>query len=170
MQESVSLGTGAVAPAAEQIPAVPSARPGCGEAADSEAAGSWAARRWPAAGWAAGGVGAVIVVAAGAAAGLWFVPFLLGLAGGVAARRARLRAVLPAVAGAAVVGWAVPLAWQAAGGEPVGATAAAVGALAGLPPSAALILGITLLVPAIQAATGVWLARAVARARPRPGA
>jgi hypothetical protein len=157
MKELLSPGTGSGAPVAVErastAPRAPSAR---------------RPRARERLAWAAGGVVAVILISAGAAAGLWFVPFLAGLAAGVAARRARLRAVLPAVVGAAVAGWAVPLAWQAAGGEPVGATASAVGALAGLPPSAALVLGVTLLIAAIQAVTGLWLARAVAR--PRMGA
>jgi hypothetical protein len=113
----------------------------------------------------AAGLAAMIVIAAGTAAGLWFVPFVVGLAAGVAARHRRLRVVLPATAAAAGGGWAVPLAWQAWRGEPVGATARTVGALAGLPASAALVVGVTLLVAVIQAVTGMWLARAVGRRR-----
>jgi hypothetical protein len=112
----------------------------------------------------AGYPGAVIVIAAGAVAGFWFLPFIVGLAIGLMARHGRLRVVLPASAAVAVAGWAVPLGWQAAGrGEPVGATARTVAALAGLPASAALVVGATLLVAAIQAITGVWLARAIGR-------
>lgn len=112
---------------------------------------------------------AVIVIAAGTAAGLWYLPFAAGLAAGLTARRRRLRVVLLASVGIAVAGWAVPLAWRAWHGEPVGATARAVAALAGLPASAALVVGVTLLVAAVQAITGVWLARAIG-GRGRPAA
>lgn len=110
-------------------------------------------------------LGAVIVIAAGAAAGFWFLPFAAGLALGLLARYGRLRAALPVSAAVAAAGWAAPLAWQAGGGEPVGATARSVAALAGLPASAALVVGITVLVAVVQAITGAWLARAIARPR-----
>jgi hypothetical protein len=111
-----------------------------------------------------GGVLAVLAVAAGALAGLWFFPFIAGLAAALAGRRRWRRAALPSVA-IAVAGWAVPLVWRAARGEPVGAVARAVAALAGLPTSAALILAATLLIAALQALTAVWLVCAVG---PRP--
>jgi hypothetical protein len=107
-------------------------------------------------------LGAVTVIAAGASAGFWFLPFVAGLGFGLLARYRRLRAVLPVSAAVAVAGWAAPLAWQAGRGEPVAATARSVAALAGLPASAALVVGITLLVAAVQAITGVWLARTIA--------
>jgi hypothetical protein len=113
----------------------------------------------------AGCLGAVIVIAVGAAAGFWFLPFIAGLAFGLIARYGRLRVVLAASAAIAVAGWVAPLAWQAGRGEPVGATARTVAALAGLPASAALVVGVTLLVAAIQAIIGAWLAHAVARLR-----
>ncbi len=108
-----------------------------------------------------GALAVVIVIAAGTAAGLWFLPFIAGLAAGLTLRYRPWRVVLPVTVAVAVAGWALPLAWQAGRGEPVGATARAVAALAGLPAYAALVVGVTLLVAAIQAVTGVWLARAV---------
>jgi hypothetical protein len=139
--------------------------PGAGSLAPvtSGGASSVARGRRMAAASIAGCLAAVIVIAAGAAAGFWFIPFIAGLAIGLIARYGRLRVVLPASAAVAVAGWAVPLAWRAGSGEPVGATARTVAALAGLPASAALIVGVTLLVAAIQAITGVWLARAIGR-------
>jgi hypothetical protein len=110
---------------------------------------------------------ATVVIAICAEAGLWFVPFVAGLAVGTVARNWRLRAVLPATVAAAAIGWVLPLAWMTLRGEPVGATARAVGALAGLSPSATLVVGVTLLVAAAQASTGLWLARAVRRALTR---
>lgn len=153
MRELLSPGRGSAAPVASgDASAVP---PG----------------RRPAAASMAGGLAVVIVIAAGTAAGLWFLPFIVGLAAGLLARRRRLRSVLLTTAAVAVAGWAVPLAWQAGRGEPVGATARAVAALAGLPASAGLVVGVTVLVAAIQALTGVWLARAIGRPGwPDPGA
>ncbi len=102
---------------------------------------------------------AVTVITAGAVAGCWFVPFIAGFAFGLVAR-CRLRFVLPATAAVAMAGWAIPLAWQAWHGVPVVATAWVVAGLAGLPASAALILGATLATAALQAVTGLWLGRA----------
>ncbi|MGH3217137.1 MAG: hypothetical protein ACRDPY_00150 [Streptosporangiaceae bacterium] len=103
----------------------------------------------------------MIIIAVGAFAGWWFLPFAAGLVIGLAGRRCSLRSVLAITMAVAVTGWAIPLAWQAAHGEPVVATARAVAAMAGLPASAWLTLGATLLVSAVQALTGVWLSRAV---------
>lgn len=115
-----------------------------------------------------GGLAALIVVAAGAAVGFWFAPFGVGVASGLVFRRLRLRKVLPVTAAASGLGWAVPLAWLAARGEPVGATARTVAALAGLPASGALVIGVTLLIAALQAIAGLWLARALAPWVKRP--
>ena len=91
--------------------------------------------------------------------GLWFAPFALAVAIGVFARRSR-GAVLTVTAGA-VAGWAVALWIMALNGLPVGATARTIAALAGLPPYAAVAVAVTLLLAALQALTGTWLARAV---------
>jgi hypothetical protein len=101
---------------------------------------------------------AVAVITAGAIAGYWFAPFIIGLTFGLTARY-RLRFVLLVTVAVAMAGWAIPLAWQAWHGVPIVATAWAVAGFAGLPASAALILGGTLLTAALQAFTGLWLGR-----------
>jgi hypothetical protein len=95
----------------------------------------------------------------GAYLGLWFVPFVLGVATGVFAPRSR-GAVLNVTAGA-VAGWAIALWIMALNSLPVGATARSIAALAGLPPYAAVAVTVTLLLAALQALAGSWLARAV---------
>jgi len=115
--------------------------------------------------WLLAAAAATACVAAGAAAGLWFLPFVAGLAAGIASRYAGLRASLAAAGVAAVAGWAIPLWWLALRGAPVGATARTVAALAGLPPYAGAAVAATLLAAALQAAAGLWLARALT---PRP--
>jgi hypothetical protein len=95
---------------------------------------------------------------AGARLGLWFVPFAAGVLETVV--RPRPGRVLTAAAGA-VAGWALALWIMALSSLPVGATARAIAALAGLPPYAAVTVAVTLLVAALQALTGAWLGRAV---------
>ena len=100
------------------------------------------------------------VVAATAAAGLWFVPFVAGVAAGLLSlRRPR---VVPAATLGAVAGWALPLWILALRGLPTGATARAIAALAGIPPYAAVAVVVTLLLAALQTLAGAWLARALA--------
>jgi len=101
-----------------------------------------------------------VVVAAGAYAGAWFVPFVAGLAAGVASKRLGFPSV-PAAALAAVAGWAVPLWVMALRGLPAGATARTIAGLAGLPPHAAVTVVVTLLLAALQVFAGAWLARAL---------
>jgi hypothetical protein len=106
---------------------------------------------------------AVFVVAAAACgllawAGAWFVPFLVGVAAGALSARGQRGVVLPAVAGA-VVGWAFPIWALALSGEPVGATARSIAALAGIPPYAGVAVTAVLLLAALQALCGAWLAR-----------
>jgi hypothetical protein len=104
------------------------------------------------------------VVATTAAAGLWFVPFVAGVAAGLLSlRRPR---VIPAAALGAVAGWALPLWILALRGLPAGATARAIAALAGIPPYAAVAVVVTLLLAALQTLAGAWLARALV---PRSG-
>jgi hypothetical protein len=102
---------------------------------------------------------AAIAVALTAQAGLWFVPFVLGLAAGVAGSKTgwRKSRTLLAVVVAAAAGWGAPLWWSALSGQPVGATARVIAALAGLPPHAVTGVAATLLVAVIQAAVGLWL-------------
>jgi hypothetical protein len=101
-----------------------------------------------------------VVVAVTAQAGLWFVPFILGVAAGAVSMRRR-RVVLPVVAGA-IAGWTLPLWTLALRGYPAGATARAIAAFAGLPPHAFATVVVTLLLAALQVWAGAWLVRALA--------
>lgn len=94
--------------------------------------------------------------------GIWFVPFIMGVLIGAAARRAewRLRWAVPSVLVMAAAGWGIPLLWQVVHGQPAGATARVIAALAGLPPHAAVGVIVTLLLACLQAAIGLWLGRA----------
>jgi hypothetical protein len=100
------------------------------------------------------------ITAQAAALGIWFMPFLVGMAAGAFAARGLRKLVWPATAGA-VAGWAILLWAQALLGLPIGATARAIAALAGLPPYSAVAIAVTLLLAALQALTGAWLARAI---------
>ena len=105
-----------------------------------------------------------LVIAAGAEIGWWFVPFLAGLAVGLllARRGWRLRYTVPAVLAMALIGWGVPLYWPAVvQGQPAGATARVIAALAGVPPYAFAGVLVTLLVAVLQAVAGLWLGRAL---------
>jgi hypothetical protein len=105
-----------------------------------------------------------LVIAGAAELGLWFVPFLAGLAVGLllARRGWRLRHTLPAVLVMALLGWGVPLYWPAVvQGQPTGATARVIAALAGVPPHAVFGAVFTLLVGVLQAVVGLWLGRAL---------
>ncbi|HUJ04668.1 MAG TPA: hypothetical protein VLX31_01020 [Streptosporangiaceae bacterium] len=121
----------------------------------------------PAWAWVLGAVAGTGLVAAGAAGGLWFMPMVVGLAAGVAVRWGgwRLRVSTPVVAAMAAAGWGLALWIPALSGLPVGATARTIAALAGLPPYAAVAVGVTLAVSALQGLAGLWLGRALA---PRP--
>jgi len=94
----------------------------------------------------------------GAAYGLWFLPFVAGIAAGAGPWRARraLGSVLLAVC----AGWGAALWWPALSAAPVGATARVVAALAGLPPYSAVGVVAALLVGVLQALAAFWLARA----------
>jgi hypothetical protein len=101
----------------------------------------------------------------GALAGLWYLPFLAGLAAGLAARfgRLRLRVTLPAVVIVAAAGWGAALAWLALRDKlPEQSVARTIAALGGLPAHAAAGIAVTLLVAVIQAVAGLWLGRALA--------
>ena len=103
------------------------------------------------------------IIAVGALAGLWFLPFLAGLATGLAAGpgRWRLRVTLPATVVVAAAGWGAALWWQVLHDMPSGAVAVVIAALAGLPPHAWAAIVVTLLVAVIQAIVGLWLGRAL---------
>jgi hypothetical protein len=117
--------------------------------------------------WLLGCLAAAALIAAGALVGWWFLPFLAGLAGGVASRygRWRLRVALPAAVLVAAAGWGAALWWLTRRGLPEGAVARVIAALAGLPAQAGVAIAVTLVVAAIQAAAGLWLGRALAPRR-----
>jgi hypothetical protein len=127
---------------------------------------TWRARRrGPVLLWLLACLAGTVIVAAGALAGWWFLPFLAGLGTGLAARygRLRLRAALPAAVAVAAAGWGAALAWLVLrDGLPEMAVARSIAALAGLPASAAVAIAVTLLVAAVQAVAGLWLGRALA--------
>jgi hypothetical protein len=121
------------------------------------------AGRWTHQGWRLrleDSVVAVVGCALGAYVGFWFAPFVIGVGVGVLSARRVRWSVTPAVAGA-VAGWAIMLWILALRGQPVGATARAIAALAGLPPYAGVAVAATLLLAALQVWVGAWLARAV---------
>jgi hypothetical protein len=126
--------------------------------------------RGTAAAWLGAAVVATAAVAAAAAAGLWFMPFVVGLLTGIVMRWGgwRLRVTGPATVLMSAVGWALALWVAALRGVPVGATARVIAVLSGLPAVAALTVAITLAVSGALSLAGLWLGRAVA-ARPRDG-
>ncbi len=95
----------------------------------------------------------------GAALGLWFLPFVAGLAAGIGPWR--VRSALGLVVLAVAVGWGAALWWPSLSGAPAGATARVIAALAGLPPYAAVGVAATLLIGLLQALVALWLARAI---------
>src|SRR6516162_11249715 len=122
-------------------------------------------RRGPVSAWVLGCLAGVVIVAAGALAGWWFLPFLAGLAAGLAVRfgRLRLRTALAATVAVVATGWGAALAWLSLrDGLPEVAVGRSIAALAGLPASAAAAIAVTLLVAVVQAAAGLWLGRALA--------
>jgi hypothetical protein len=119
-------------------------------------------------GWAAAFVVLTAIVAATAWAGAWFMPFIAGVAAGVASLRWRRMVVLAVFA--SVAGWAIPLWVLALRGLPAGATARAIASLAGLPPYAGVTIVATLLLAALQSLAGAWLTRALLPRRQVNGA
>jgi hypothetical protein len=102
---------------------------------------------------------AAIVAAVTAWAGLWFMPFIIGLAASLLTLRGQ-RVVLDAVAGV-LAGWAIVLWILALRGYPVGATARAIAAFAALPQYAFVTVAATLLIAFLLAVVGAWLGRAL---------
>jgi hypothetical protein len=119
-------------------------------------------------GWMLAAGAATIVIAGAAAAGIWYVPFIIGVVAGVTTRWGgwRLRVTVPAVTIMSTGGWGLALLLDALRGLPVGATARTIAMVAGLPAGAAATVTITLAVSAAQGLAGLWLGRALA---PRPG-
>lgn len=95
----------------------------------------------------------------GAWLGLWWLPFVAGVAIGLV--RWRVRSALCWVTLAVLSGWGVTLWIPALIGAPAGATARVVAALAGLPPYAFVAIAATLLVGVLQAVVALWLTRAL---------
>ncbi len=124
-------------------------------------------RRGPASAWLLAVLGGTALIGGSTVVGWWFVPFVAGLAAGLANRVAgwHTRTALVAVAAMAVAGWGIPLWWHVLDGQAYGATAAHIAVTNGLPRSAAAGVALTLLVAAVQAVVGYWLGRAVT---PRP--
>jgi hypothetical protein len=107
-------------------------------------------------------VGGAALTWAGALAGIWFGPLLVGVLAGACFpwTRAGVTAPLGAACAAAIGGWSVPLVVRAGQGQPVAATAREVAALAGLPAYAALVISLSLVVAVLQASAGFWVGRA----------
>lgn len=105
-----------------------------------------------------------VAIWAGATRGVWFMPFIIGALIGLSAPKAAVSAkmALAAACLAGLTGWVLPLLWLLLHGEPVGATARVVAALAGLPPYAAVVVVATVLIAVLQAAVGTWLGWSVA--------
>ena len=113
--------------------------------------------------WIAAGLVSAGLIGLAALAGLWFVPLIVGLIGGVAARwgQWRLRVMVPAVAVVSAAGWGAVLVGQAVAGLPVGATARVIAAIGGLPAFAAVGVAVTLGVAVLLGLVGLWLGRAL---------
>ena len=113
--------------------------------------------------WVFGGLAATAMIAAGAIAGLWFVPLVIGFIAGICARWGgwRLRAMTWAVLAICAGGWGASLAALAVRGLPVGATARTIAAVAGLPAYAAVAVGATIAIAVVQGLVGLWLGRAL---------
>jgi hypothetical protein len=127
--------------------------------------------------WALAFVAEVAAVAAGALAGLFFVPLLVGVLDALIMRWGgwRPRVILAAAVATAMIGWGLPLGWQAVhakpGGTP-GPVVAGVAGAAGLPTHGAHGIEATLLAGIILALAGVGAglvlaARWASRARVR---
>ncbi len=125
------------------------------------------AHRGPRSAWIFGFLAGTVLIAAGAVGGLWFMPFVIGVLAGIAMRRGGWRplATLTAAALMGMAGWSIPLWWSALHGQPTGATARVIAALAGLPARAAVGIAAALLVAVLQALAGAWLGRTLAPRR-----
>jgi hypothetical protein len=117
--------------------------------------------------WILVGLVSIALIAGGALLGLWFMPFLVGVATGVAMRWGwwRLRVTIPAVLVMSCAGWGLALWVEAARDQAIGPTARTIASVAGLPGVATLAVALTLGVSAMQGLAGLWLGRAIA---PRP--
>jgi hypothetical protein len=123
--------------------------------------------RWPGPAWLLGLLAGSVTIAAGALAGWWFAPFLVGVAAGLAnwVGAWRPRVALPAVVLTAAVGWGAPLGWSLVRGHPYAPAVRQTATTLGLPRYAAAGIALTVLVAVAQAVAGYWLGRALT---PRP--
>jgi hypothetical protein len=119
--------------------------------------------------WILAGLISIGLIAGGALLGLWFVPFLVGLATGVVMRWGwwRLRVTVPSVLIMTSAGWGLALLIMSLRGEAVGPTAGAIASLAGFPDVAEIAIAFTLGVSVLQGLSGLWLGRAIAPRPPR---
>ena len=107
---------------------------------------------------------AVLLALAGVLLGLWWAPFLTGLAVGALNRRARV--AVPAGAAIGLSAWLIPLAMiHALYG--VGPTAGSLAAIMGLGHKGLVPVVLTLLVGTLLGVTGAWLASAARSMAPR---
>jgi hypothetical protein len=113
-------------------------------------------------------VAGVAGIGGAALIGLWFVPLIAGILTGICARFAevRLRGAVLTVLFMCGAGWGGALIFYSVRGQPVGATARVIAAVAGLPAYAAVAIAGTLAVSMLLGLTGLWLGRALT---PRPG-
>src|SRR5215469_3609407 len=113
--------------------------------------------------WIAAGLAGAGLIGLGALAGLWFVPLIIGVIGGLAARwgQWRLRVMVPAMVIICAAGWGAVLVEQAALGLPVGATARVIAAIGGLPALASVGVAVTLGVAVLLGLVGLWFGRAL---------
>ncbi|HVB42963.1 MAG TPA: hypothetical protein VNF47_09700 [Streptosporangiaceae bacterium] len=123
------------------------------------------------AGWLLGAVAGTLAIAGGAAAGLWYLPFAVGLVTGFVMRWGgwRFRVTGPAVLAMSAAGWGLVLWLSALRGLPIGPTAQVIAALLDLPAGAAGTVAVTLLVSVAQGLTGLWLGRALVAWQWPPG-
>lgn len=101
------------------------------------------------------GVTALALTLLGVQSGWWWLTPIAGLLIGFLMRPARLALLVALVVGA--IGWGVPLAILALG-APVGAIAAAVASVIGLPPSGgSIIIVLTVVFGGILCVVGAWV-------------
>jgi hypothetical protein len=119
--------------------------------------------RGPASLWLLAAIGGAALIWGAAELGIWYAPFVIGVAAGLADGYGgwRARVTVTAVVLMALAGWGVPLILMSVHGEPSGATVRVIGALVGLPAYAAAGVSLTLLIAAVQAVVGLWLGRAL---------
>lgn len=101
---------------------------------------------------------AALVALAGVLLGLWWAPFVVGLALGAVDRRARI--VVPGGFGVGLLSWLVPIG-VANVRYGLGASASTLAAIMGFGHQGAVPLALTLLVGTLLGGTGAWLGNAV---------